>query len=186
MLSPIARPMPQVIDVGSNHDIPPDIPNPWASTSNVSFSSAIKGSETRPAVRRRVSDGATRRRRNDHEPYHAMHSRALTLDSDGARPTSSHPLASPASSRSVKDFVSSLLSVHDTRPRMKRVLSDAEGTSASALRAPGTGMNHDRLADTKPRPKKEQRVVIMHEVRHSSCFLLRVALTTYRLWQTTH
>ena len=177
--------MPQDIDVKSSHDAPPDITNPWASTSDVSFSSAIKGSDTRPAIRRRVSDGATRRRRNDHEPYHAVHSRALTLDSDAAKPTSSHPLASPASSRSVKDFVSSLLSAHDTRPRMKRVLSDAEGTSASVQGMSGADASHNRTANVKPQAREAQRVVIMHEVRHPQRSLPRVILTSHRLWQTT-
>lgn len=167
MLSSIAQPMSQGMDVESSHDIPMDIASPWASESNVSFSSAIKHSETRPAIRRRVSDGAARRRRNDHEPYYGAHSRALTLDNDAAGPTGSHPLESPASSRSVKDFVSSLLSAHDTRPHMKRVLSDAEAASASADGSLGADSNNGRMAGTNPQPREEQRVVIMHEVRYA-------------------
>ncbi|KAH9920161.1 uncharacterized protein B0H18DRAFT_1025440, partial [Fomitopsis serialis] len=125
-----------------------------------SFSSAVRSKETRPTVRRRVSDGAARRSRNDHEPHRVAHSRVRTLDGDVTRPTSSHPLASPSSSRAVKDFVAGLLSAHDTRPHMKRVLSDTEAPSNS-----GNGSS-DAIDDQaiEPKTREEEVVVILHEV----------------------
>ena len=132
--------------------------------------SAIKSSDSQPAMRRRMSDGATRKYRSDRDPYHGIHSRALTLDSDVARSTSSHPLASPSSASSVKNFVSNLFSAHNTRPRMKRVLSDVERSLAGTHGLPSADQNHSHMAATKTQPREERRLVIVHDVRYPEHF----------------
>ncbi|KAH9839133.1 uncharacterized protein C8Q71DRAFT_497996 [Rhodofomes roseus] len=143
--------------VAAGHDVPANIADPWTETS---FSSAVKVKETRPAVRRRGSDGATWRNRGDHEPSYAAHSRARTLDTDVARPAHSHPLASPSSIRGVREIVAGFLSAHDTRPHMKRVLSDAELPPGDEDGTPDD--SNGQAAESRSR--EEERVMIMHEV----------------------
>lgn len=145
--------------------------NPFAGSSQSSFSSAVKlkdaGVATRPAYRRRGSDSsAVRRSRNDHDRWQesgTVHARSRTLDGVVGGSTSgskSHPLAPRSSALGSGSSSSSLA---DTRPRLKRLLSDLEP-------AP---IRNDHSADSEERPDASkssdavlnERVVIVHEVR---------------------
>lgn len=142
--------------------------NPFAGHTESTFTSALRPNEThvvtRPTMRRRVSDGAGRRARNDHDPWQGeqSHSRSRTVDANVASTsrTKHHPLARhPRGSKSNN----SIVSLSDTRPHLKRLLSEM-GTAASS-----TTEDNSKDSDTEQPPPDEaphQRVVIVHEVHN--------------------
>lgn len=126
--------------------------NPSAGRSETSFTSAVRSKDTRPAVRRRGSEGTAGRVRTDHDPWHDSHTRSRTLEGDSG---SHHPLVrnSIPGSKS-PDGVSG----HDTRPGLKRLLSDSEPLSVDS---------QEELVDTRTMgspPQREERIVLVHEV----------------------
>lgn len=143
--------------------------NPFAGHSDTTFTSAVRPNETRvmtrPALRRRVSDGAAGRARNDHDPWQeeeraeSSHSRSRTVDSGVASSssgrTSHHPLS--RHSRSLRSN-GSIVSLNDTRPRLKRLLSDMGSSSL------GHKEDKSKDSDSEPEEHGAQRLVIVHEV----------------------
>ncbi|OBZ70526.1 hypothetical protein A0H81_09343 [Grifola frondosa] len=133
--------------------------NSFAGHSETSFSSAIKLKDTRPAVRRRGSDIAARRTRNDHDTWRegsSSHLRSRTVDSVGA--SSSHPLAfGHSSSSSVSSYGD------DTRPSLKRLLSEPEAIRESSER-PLLNSDGGMFDLTHPLSMEEEKLVLVHEV----------------------
>lgn len=138
--------------------------NAHADHSHSSFSSAIKHTETTPSKRRRGSDGLARLRRNGYdlwadEPSSGSHSRSRTVDdAAGAenyrasgRITSQHPLRTSASHASSSAWTLD----HETRPTMKRFLSDRDSGSMDEDRT--TGQDGSLARD-------REMLVIVHEV----------------------
>ncbi|OCH91699.1 hypothetical protein OBBRIDRAFT_834028 [Obba rivulosa] len=128
-----------------------------AERSTTSFTSAVKPHETRPAYRRRGSDGSTRRSRTDHDPCQDdSRSRSQTLQSGTCM--NHHPLAGRRDSASA--HTRSPSSAHDTRPHLKRLLSDSTpvpGDTAISLDPP----------DHRPMPppaREEEKAVLVHEI----------------------
>ena len=146
--------------------------NPFATPSQVSFTSAIKPKdgrvETRPGFRRRGSESVAQRHRTDHDPWDddptpstRAHGRAST--SDGLASSSSaskvHPLASPGR---VPSGSSSRMSLIDTRPHLRRVVSDLESESNERRRS----HSPDGLVSPNQRAAADmETMVIVHEVR---------------------
>lgn len=167
--------------------------NPFAGSSQSSFSSAVKPKDgsigTRPMYRRRGSEGsAAKRVRTDHDRWqegHTMpglvHGRSRTLDgvvgsSSGAK---FHPLASPKNLAS--GATSSRSSITDTRPRLRRLLSDLD-PALSRNDSPSEDLVEEATAslpsisNTTPR----ERVVIVHEVcliRYSDTVCMSLTLS---------
>ena len=157
--------------------------NPFvASSSQASFSSAYtpkdNRSGTKPTLRRRGSEGPARRSRNDHDPWSSTqdgagssssssaHLRARTMDAvvGSSSGTSLHPLSLSALGSTNGSSQSSLA---DTRPRLKRILSDLE--TSAARKDDDAGV--PKAAQTKPLGNGglKDRVVIVHEVCGSVC-----------------
>ncbi|KAI0339953.1 hypothetical protein BDW22DRAFT_560997 [Trametopsis cervina] len=151
--------------------------NPFAGASQSSVSSAVSrkdgggGIAARPVYRRRGSESsAARRTRNDHDPWQegsstfgAAHSRSRTADSAVGSSSGAkfHPLESASHSRSA-GAGSSGSSITDTRPRLKRLLSDL---------GPGSNGKDDSYQEASEevvsRPSNaalKEKVVIVHEV----------------------
>ncbi|RPD55488.1 hypothetical protein L226DRAFT_615988 [Lentinus tigrinus ALCF2SS1-7] len=157
-------------DIDANADGAAIWGNPQAEHSQSSFSSAVRRNETTPSKRRRGSDGLARRGRTDHDPYADMetssgsqsHSRSRTMD-DGTgvgsywmsgRGTSQHPLRTSSGGAS-----SSLWTLdHETRPTMRRMLSDREPAGGSA----DDGVE-ERRSESVARDR--EMLVIVHEVQ---------------------
>ncbi|KAH9946957.1 hypothetical protein B0H21DRAFT_822312 [Amylocystis lapponica] len=131
--------------------------NPFAGHSETSFSSAVKPKETRPAVRRRGSDGAAKRARNDHDPWRVSHSRAYTMD--GERSGDHHPLVGIPSIEARSTYGDS--TAHDTRPRLKRLLSDSDPMSSDP---DDPVANSGTNGENALRSGQEERVVLVHEI----------------------
>ncbi|KAI1790035.1 hypothetical protein LXA43DRAFT_1018021 [Ganoderma leucocontextum] len=143
--------------------------NPQAERSHSSFSSAVRRNDTTPSKRRRGSDGLARRSRTDHDPWSAEtssspHGRSRTVDDEvgvggesywfsRSRSTSQHPLRSSSSLASSSSWTLD----HDTRPSMKRILSDYD-----ALDLASNGNRHDREGSLVP---NREMLVIVHEVQ---------------------
>ncbi|PIL29375.1 hypothetical protein GSI_09427 [Ganoderma sinense ZZ0214-1] len=142
--------------------------NPQAERSQSSFSSAVRRNDTTPSKRRRGSDGLTRRSRTDHDPWSTetssgTHSRSRTVDDEvGAgesfwfsrsRSTTQHPLRSSSSLASSSSWTLD----HDTRPSLKRILSDSD-----ALDLASNGNRHEREGSRVP---DREMLVIVHEVQ---------------------
>ena len=148
--------------------------NPRAERSQSSFSSAVRRNDTTPSKRRRGSDGLSRRSRTDHDPWatetsSGSHSRARTTDDDAgvggesfwfsrSRSTSQHPLRSSSSLASSSSWTLD----HDTRPSMKRILSDSD-----ALDLASNGNRHDRERSVVP---DREMLVIVHEVSNPDLY----------------
>ena len=112
--------------------------NPQAGHSETSFSSAVRRNDTTPSKRRRGSDGLARRNRTDHDPWFSetssgSHSRSRTVDDEvgvggddrwfsSRRSASQHPLRSSASTASSSSWTLD----HETRPSMRRMLSESD------------------------------------------------------------
>ncbi|EMD33712.1 CsMn29 [Gelatoporia subvermispora B] len=131
-----------------------------AERSTSSFTSAVKPHQTRPAVRRRGSEGTTRRSRTDHDPWQDddTHARARTRTAEAGTSTNHHPLVRRKDSATT--HTRTPFSAHDTRPHLKRLLSDltpAHGDSAVSLDPPD---DRSRV----PPAKEEEKVVLVHEV----------------------
>ncbi|GJE92766.1 LysM peptidoglycan-binding domain-containing protein [Phanerochaete sordida] len=149
--------------------------NPFAAPSaSTSVSSAHTPRDAPPApkptLRRRGSEGPARRARNDHVPPGAapagaaVHVRSRTMDTVVGSSSATdlrHPLAAAALGTPASASRSSLT---DTRPRLKRLLSDLEATSGQAradVDAPGRASSPTG-AGARAGPK--ERLVIVHEV----------------------
>lgn len=155
-------------DVDANADGTAIWGNPQAEHSQSSFSSAVRRNETTPSKRRRGSDGPSRRGRTDHDPWadtetsSGSHSRSRTMD-DGAgtgsywmsgRSTSQHPLRNSSGAAS-----SSLWTLdHETRPTLRRMLSDRDSAGGSADDGGGEGRQDGSVA------RDREMLVIVHEV----------------------
>ncbi|EKM54725.1 carbohydrate-binding module family 50 protein [Phanerochaete carnosa HHB-10118-sp] len=113
--------------------------NPFAASSSTSsFSSAYTPKDAqigaRPTLRRRGSEGPARRSRNDHDPFAddtaaAAHVRSRTMGAvvgSSSATSLRHPLAISSLGSNASSSRSSLT---DTRPRLKRLLSNLETTS---------------------------------------------------------
>ncbi|KAJ3491260.1 hypothetical protein NLI96_g837 [Meripilus lineatus] len=152
----------------SNDDIPSLYHNPFAGHSESSFTSAINPkrshTETRPRNRRRGSESSVKRARNDHDSWSSTteatsssHSRSRTEDSlrvATASTTSLHPLVlgnqgSPS--------ILSLPSPGDSRPYLKRALSNVSTSQGDSDDA------QEDVAATWDEPERE-KVVIVHQV----------------------
>ncbi|KAI0717827.1 hypothetical protein C8T65DRAFT_640094 [Cerioporus squamosus] len=156
-------------DIDANADGAAIWGKPQAEQSQSSFSSAVKRNETTPSKRRRGSDGLARRGRTDHDPWagaeaevstsSGSHSRSRTVE-DGAgaagRSTSQHPLRPSSGVAS-----SSLWTLdHETRPTMRRILSDRSRDSADgSADDEGGGRRDGSLA------RDREMLVIVHEVQ---------------------
>ena len=148
--------------------------NPRAERSQSSFSSAVRRNDTTPSKRRRGSDGLSRRSRTDHDPWatetsSGSHSRARTTDDDAgvggesfwfsrSRSTSQHPLRSSSSLASSSSWTLD----HDTRPSMKRILSDSDAVDLAS-----NGNRHDRERSVVP---DREMLVIVHEVSNPDLY----------------
>ncbi|KAI0081966.1 hypothetical protein K474DRAFT_1748676 [Panus rudis PR-1116 ss-1] len=143
--------------------------NPFAGQSGPASSSALRVSEsradTRLAIRRRGSDSTVKRvnggdldNPGSYGSAGSSHSRSRTLD-DGAVASSSganlHPLASGIQSSGS----SSGLTLHDTRPRLKRIVSDLESVGSG-----GSDASLDEESVSTSKGKEPERTVIVHEV----------------------
>lgn len=142
--------------------------NPKPERSQSSFSSAVRRNDTTPSKRRRGSDGLARRSRTDHNPWSTgtssgSHSRSRTVDdevgvggesywSSRSRSTSQHPLRPSSSLASSSSWTLD----HDTRPSMKRILSDSD-----ALDLASNGNRRDREGSVM---SDREMLVIVHEV----------------------
>ncbi|KAI0752936.1 hypothetical protein C8Q80DRAFT_1149307 [Daedaleopsis nitida] len=138
--------------------------------SQASFSSAIRRNETTPSKRRRGSDGLTRRGRTDHDPSNALgegsstgsHSRSRTVDDEVGggsywipkRSTSQHPLRTSGSLASSSSWTLD----HETRPTMRRMLSDSYDPDDSTNQGNG-GRREVSVAQDR------EMLVIVHEVQ---------------------
>ena len=145
--------------------------NSQAEQSETSFSSAVRRNDTTPSKRRRGSDAVARRERNDHDPSRGdgsgSHSRSRTVDDEvGAgghwlskRSASQHPLRPSASLASSSSWTLD----HDTRPTMRRMMSDSsvhredETEERNGRRDESLGRDHEML-------------VIVHEVSTGHCY----------------
>lgn len=151
--------------------------NPFAGSSQSSFSSAVKPKDaaigTRPAYRRRGSEGsAVRRVRNDHDTWQegssafgSVHARSRTLEAvvgSSAGAAKSHPLASRHSPSSTG---SSLSSLADTRPRLKRLLSDLDPAQDRSNGYHDGDEEPDARRVSPSNAALKEKVVIVHEVR---------------------
>lgn len=157
-------------DIAGSDDVDSPYYNPFlGASSQSSFTSAVTSKDTlgnsRPLLRRRGSESSAKRSRNDHDPRKyegeaAAHARARTMDSatgssSGAR---AHPLAH---SNLGSGSASSRSSLIDTRPRLKRLLSDI---------LPDPSLRDEPQDVEEPAPSNErngalkERVVIVHEV----------------------
>lgn len=163
--------------------------NPFAASSSTSsFSSAYTprdahSSGAKPTLRRRGSDAPTRRSRNDHDPFAqdapaspGAHARARTMDAvvgSSSATNLRHPLAV---SNLGSNAGSSRSSLTDTRPRLKRLLSDLETTSSPKLEdveVPERVMSPTSIEGPK------ERVVIIHEASRMSLRVGVVPPLTY-------
>ncbi|KAI0690437.1 hypothetical protein BC835DRAFT_1417798 [Cytidiella melzeri] len=146
--------------------------NPFASAPQHSFSSAVKRTAdsigTRPMFRRRGSESsAAKRSRNDHDPWKdtsqpfaTVHARSRTVDtvvgsSSGAK---FHPLQTPQSQATGASSFRSVIA--DTRPRLKRLLSDMGPVLDGGQVESSDGevvVRHNNAA-------LKEKVVIVHEV----------------------
>lgn len=160
---------------------------PQAERSQSSFSSAVRRNDTTPSKRRRGSDGLARRSRTDHDPWSTetssgSHSRSRTADDEvggggssywfsRSRNTSQHPLRSSSSLASSSSWTLD----HDTRPSMKRVLSDFD-----ALDLASNGNHLDR--ELSPVPDREM-LVIVHEVSSTELYRVHTSYFRHDLWK---
>ncbi|TFK80690.1 carbohydrate-binding module family 50 protein [Polyporus arcularius HHB13444] len=135
--------------------------NQQAEHSQSSFSSAVKRNETTPSKRRRGSDGLAKRGRTDHDPWAeadmptaSSHSRARTTD-DGAS-TSQHPLRLSSGVASSSAWTLD----HETRPTMRRMLSDRSRESAG-----GSADDEGRERRDETVARDREMLVIVHEVQ---------------------
>lgn len=155
----------------SNDDIPSLYHNPFAGHSESSFTTAISPkrshAENRPIYRRRGSEGSSKRTRNDHDPWAqnggasgSSHSRSQTVHTQFAASTSTTPLHPLALGNHSSASLLNLPSPSDSRPYLKRALSDMDTSQSSA---------DDEQEDTAPVPSDPERekVVIVHKVRAS-------------------
>ncbi|CCL99053.1 uncharacterized protein FIBRA_01064 [Fibroporia radiculosa] len=132
--------------------------NPWTAHSDSSFSSAVNTNATRPAVRRRGSEGAAWKTKIDRDPQRTPHFRSRTLDVDLDDGAGSHPLASGSAPK--KGFIGGWFSAHNTRPHMKRLLSDVE--LASDGQSTDAAVGRSEAGRTSQRT--DERLVVVHEV----------------------
>jgi hypothetical protein len=153
--------------------------NPFVNASQSSFSSALKKTTmvegsgsigTRLAFRRRGSESsATRISGNDGDVWQSdsdsgAHARSMTADAvvGSSSSTRFHPLQTP--SRRAVGSSSSRSSITDTRPRLKRLLSDL---------GPDTNGNNDSENEREDSPRRNaalrEKVVIIHEVSLQEC-----------------
>ncbi|KIP06540.1 carbohydrate-binding module family 50 protein [Phlebiopsis gigantea 11061_1 CR5-6] len=146
--------------------------NPFAgSSSQASFSSAYTPKDahsgTRPTLRRRGSESTARRARNDHEPWaqaqdgpaqSAVHVRSRTMDTvvGSSSGTNLHPLAVGSTTNS------SQTSLADTRPRLKRLLSDLETTAAQGAGA--AAESREQVSSPLRNGGLTERVVVVHQI----------------------
>ncbi|KAI0784736.1 hypothetical protein C8Q75DRAFT_809908 [Abortiporus biennis] len=157
--------------------------NPFAGRSESGFSSATSPKKdghvvdsTKPAIRRRGSEGAARRSRNDHDPWndddnndwrkYGSHARAMTVDTisptASSSATSLHPLSSAGTPRSAKYRSPTSPSV--TRPRLRRALSDGKAIGSSSQ---DENVDEDDESPRSGNSAPPERVVIVHKVTPS-------------------
>lgn len=163
------------VSMTSSDDIPSIYHNPFAGHSESSFTSAISPkrshADTRPIYRRRGSESLTKRSRNDHDPWIAnadwasgiSHARSQTADSHfpaSTSATSLHPLALGVH---ISASFSDLPSPSDTRPYLKRAMSDMVSGANGADDVPEA---------TTPASSEggDEKVVIVHEVCYDNCY----------------
>ncbi|KAI0088169.1 hypothetical protein BDY19DRAFT_216261 [Irpex rosettiformis] len=149
--------------------------NPFAGSSQSSFSSAVKRTTenggsigTRPGFRRRGSESnAAKRSRNDHDPWHDeedafgnVHARSQTTDAvfGGSSSTKFHPLQGSLARTSGGSSPS--MSGTDTRPRLKRLLSDLGQRHAGKV----DSEDEDDAPPSRSDAALKEKVVIVHEV----------------------
>lgn len=146
--------------------------NPFAGSSQTSFTSAVKPKDTRvdtrPGFRRRGSESSAQRR-TDHDPWNEgsgegrrEHMRASTMDTivrSGGRGTKMHPLASTSSAGRMSAGGSSRSSLVDTRPGLKRILSDLDTSISRSARS-----SEDSLPSRPRDATVTETVVIVHDV----------------------
>ena len=166
--------------------------NPFAESSQTSFTSAVKPKdtrvETRPGFRRRGSESAAQRSRTDHDPWDderdgsmRAHVRASTLDSGNASGSGArHPLSTAGPSKARGK--ASQTAIADTRPHLKRMMSDLDAETSMSPRS-----SEESLPSTSRTQAVKESMVIVHEVRllieFFSTSVLYVCLnppTTYR------
>ncbi|TBU39603.1 FAD/NAD(P)-binding domain-containing protein [Dichomitus squalens] len=144
--------------------------NTQAGHSQSSFSSAVRRNDTTPSKRRRGSDGLARRIRTDHDPWisetsSSSHSRSRTVDDNvGAgeddrwppsrRSASQHPLRSTASMASSSSWTLD----HETRPSMRRMLSESDVLDSGST-GDGGDIREGSLVQNR------EMLVIVHEVQ---------------------
>jgi hypothetical protein len=157
--------------VGNGDDADSLYFNPFASptSSHTSFSSAFTPKEARsggskPTLRRRCSDGSARRGRTDHDPTQdesgpsSVHARSRTMDTvvgSSSGTNLRHPLAASTLSSVANSSRSSLT---DTRPRLKRLLSDL-GTKSATDGDDG----EEQVSSPKSNAGPQEKVVIVHK-----------------------
>ncbi len=164
-----------LLDGDSNDDL---YFNPFAGSSQSSFSSAVKRTTenggsigTRPGFRRRGSESnATKRSRNCHNPLGdeddasgGAHARAQTADAvfGSSSSTKFHPLQPPLNRKSGGG--SSSASIADTRPRLKRLLSDLGPDPSGKV----DSADEDETSARRSNAALKEKIVIVHEVRIS-------------------
>ena len=154
--------------------------NPFAgSSAQASFSSAYTPKDahsgTRPTLRRRGSESTARRARNDHEPWaaaqdgsaqSAVHVRSRTMDTvvGSSSGTNLHPLSVSSVGSTANSSQSSLA---DTRPRLKRLLSDLEITAAQG--AGSAEESREQVSSPLRNGGLKERVVVVHQVCTRHC-----------------
>lgn len=159
------------IAVGAVDDVNSPYFNPFAASSSHSSSSSAftLRDGPKPTLRRRGSEGSARRARTDHDPWAqavdaapGAHVRARTIDTavGSSSGTNLHPLALGSAASSSRS------SLAETRPRLKRLLSDLETNVACRED------DEDELSERPSSPRQaggpKERVVIVHEV--SICY----------------
>ncbi|KAI0798492.1 hypothetical protein BC629DRAFT_224487 [Irpex lacteus] len=161
-----------LLDGDSNDDL---YFNPFAGSSQSSFSSAVKRTTenggsigTRPGFRRRGSESnATKRSRNDHNPLGdeddasgGAHARAQTADAvfGSSSSTKFHPLQPPLNRKSGGG--SSSASIADTRPRLKRLLSDLGPDPSGKV----DSADEDETSARRSNAALKEKIVIVHEI----------------------
>ena len=148
--------------------------NPFAGSSQASFSSALKTTTenggsigARPGFRRRGSEGSSARRsRTDHDPqdgediFGSVHARSQTTDAvfGSSSSTKFHPLQAPLARTSGGS--SSSISNADTRPRLKRLMSNLGPSPAGK----DDSADEDEAPSSRSNAALKEKVVIVHEV----------------------
>lgn len=150
----VSFPPVQSMPLENNIDGDAVLNNSWAAHSDTSFTSAIR---SRPSVRRRGSDDTTRTR-NNHDSARTSHSRSRTFDHVSHGSASSLLTVTTGSPKA--ESRSTWFSANDTRPRLKRLLSDAE----AMLDGSSTSAGGDDHGTSISKPNKDEKIVLVHQV----------------------